>query len=160
MQNARLDEAQAGIKTARKNISNLRYADDTTLMAESKELKSLSVRLKEESLKACWKLNSKKLRSSHPVPSLHGKQKENKWKQWQILFSWAPKPLRMVSTARKLKDICSLEEKLWKISVLKSSDITFLIKVCIFKAMAFPVVMYRCESGTIKKAKGTRIDDS
>ena len=71
---ARLDEAQAGIKTARRNINNLKYADDTTLMAESKEeLKSLLMRLKEKSEKACWKLNSKKLRSSHPVPSLHGK---------------------------------------------------------------------------------------
>ena len=71
---ARLYEAQAGIKTARRNINNLKYADDTTLMAESKEeLKSLLMRLKEESEMACWKLNSKKLRSSHPVPSLHGK---------------------------------------------------------------------------------------
>ena len=70
---ARLDEAQAGIKTARRNINNLRYADDTTLKAESKELKSLLMRLKEKSEKACWKLNSKKLRASHPVPSLHGK---------------------------------------------------------------------------------------
>ena len=71
---ARLDEAQAGIKTARRNINNLKYADDTTLMAESKEeLKSLLMKLKEKSEKACWKLNSKKLRSSHPVPSLHGK---------------------------------------------------------------------------------------
>ena len=74
MQNAGLVELQARIRIAGRNINNLKYADDTTLMAESKEeLKSLLMRLKEESEKACWKLNSKKLRSSHPVPSLHGK---------------------------------------------------------------------------------------
>ena len=74
MQNARLDESQAGIKITVRNISTLRYADDTTLMAESKEeLKSLLMRMKEDSEKADLKLNMKKLRSWHPVPSLHGK---------------------------------------------------------------------------------------
>ena len=74
MQNARLDEAQAGIKIVRRNINNLRYADDTTLMAESEEeLKSLLMKVKEESQKAGLKLNIQKLRSWHPVPSLHGK---------------------------------------------------------------------------------------
>ena len=74
MQNARLDEAQAGIKIARRNINNLRYADDTTLMAESKEeLKSLLMKVKEESEKAGLKLNIQKLRSWHLVPSLHAK---------------------------------------------------------------------------------------
>ena len=74
MRNAGLDEAQAGIKIARRNINNLRYADDTTLMAESKkELKSLLMKVKEESEKAGLKLNIQKLRSWHPVPSLHGK---------------------------------------------------------------------------------------
>ena len=74
MQNARLDEAQAGIKIVRRNINNLRYADDTTLMAESEEeLKSLLMKVKEESPKAGLKLNIQKLRSWHPVPSLHGK---------------------------------------------------------------------------------------
>ena len=74
MQNARLDEAQAGIKIVRGNINNLRYADDTTLMAESKEeLKSLLMRVKEESKKGGLKLNIQKTRSRHPVPSLHGK---------------------------------------------------------------------------------------
>ena len=75
MINARLDEAQAGIKIARININNLRYADDTTLMTERKEeLKSLLMRVKEEREKAGLKLNIQKLRSWHPVPSLHGKQ--------------------------------------------------------------------------------------
>ena len=74
MQNARLDEAQAGIKFARRNINNLRYADDTTLMAESKEeLKSLLMKVKEENEKVGLKLNIQKIRSWYPVPSLHGK---------------------------------------------------------------------------------------
>ena len=73
MRNARLDEAQAGIKIAERNINNLRYADDTTLMAENKELKSLSMKVKEESGKVGLKLNFRKLRSWHLVPSLHGK---------------------------------------------------------------------------------------
>ena len=74
LQNARLDEAQAGIKISRKNINNLRYGDDTTLVAESeKEIKSLSMKVKEESEKAGLNLTFKKLRSWHPVPSLHGK---------------------------------------------------------------------------------------
>ena len=76
MRNAGLDEAQAGIKLARRNINNLRYADDTTLLAESEEeLKSLSMRMKEESEKAGLKLNIQKLRSWHPVPSLHANRK-------------------------------------------------------------------------------------
>ena len=80
MRNAGLDEAQAGIKIARKNINNLRYADDTTLMAESdKELKSLLMKVREESEKPGLKL--KKQRSWHPVPSLHGKWMEIQWKQ-------------------------------------------------------------------------------
>ena len=74
MQNAILDEAQAGIKIAGRNINNLRYADETTLMAESEELKSLLMKVKEESEKAGIKLNIQKLRSGHPGPSLHGKQ--------------------------------------------------------------------------------------
>ena len=73
MRNAGLDEAQAGIKIARSNVDNLRYADDTTLMEESEELKSLLMKVKEESEKVGLKLNIRKLRSWHPVPSLHGK---------------------------------------------------------------------------------------
>ena len=82
MRNAKLDEAQAGIKIARRNINNLRYSDDTTLMAESEEeLKSLPMRVKEESEKAGLKLNIQKLRSWHLVPSLHGKLMGKQWKQ-------------------------------------------------------------------------------
>ena len=85
MQHAGMDEAKAGIKIAGRNINNLRYADDTTLKAESQEeLKSLLIKVKEESEKFGLKLNiQKKLRSWHPVPSLHGKQMGKQWKQWQ-----------------------------------------------------------------------------
>ena len=83
------------------------------------------------------------------------------WKHWQTLFSWAPKSLQMVTAAMKLKDICSLEEKLWQTldSILKSREITLLTKVHIVKAMVFPVVMNGCESWTIKKAEHQRTDD-
>ena len=78
MENTRVDESQAGIKIARRNISNFRYADDTTIMAESKELKSLLMKMKEESEKVGLKLSIQKLRSWHLIPSLHGKQKRDK----------------------------------------------------------------------------------
>ena len=81
MRNAGLEEAQAGIKIAGRNIKNLRYADDTTLMAESKELKSLLMKVKEESEKAGYNSAFRKLRPWHPVPSLHGKWMVKPWKQ-------------------------------------------------------------------------------
>ena len=114
MQNAGLDEAQAGIKTARRNINNLRYADDTTLMAESKELKSLLMKVKEKSEKVGLKLNihKTKIMTSGPITSWQidgwGKSGSSDW----TLFSWAPKSLQMMTAAMKLKDTCSLEEKL------------------------------------------------
>ena len=80
MRNAGVDEAQAGIKIARRNINNLRYADDITLMAESKELKSLWMKVKEESEKAGLKLNIQKIKSWHPVPPLQGKWMGKQWK--------------------------------------------------------------------------------
>ena len=113
MWNAGLDEAQAGIKITGKNINNLRYADDTTLMTESEELKSLLVKVKEESEKTGLKLNIQKTKimASSPITS------------WQIVgetmekvkdfFFWAPKSLQIVTAAMKLKDACSLEERLW-----------------------------------------------
>jgi len=110
MRSAELEEAQAGIKTVGRNINNLRYADDTTLMAESEEeLKSLLMKVKEESEKVGLKYNIQKTRSWHPVPSLHGKQMG---KQWQSLFWGAPKSLQMVTAVMKLKEACSLKEKL------------------------------------------------
>ena len=112
MRNAGLDEAQAVFKIARRNINNLSYADNTTLMAESEEeLKILLMKVKQESEKAGLKLNIQKTKimASCPIPSWQiGKQ----WKQWQTLFSWAPKSLQTVTAAMKLKDACSLEEKL------------------------------------------------
>ena len=81
MRNVGLEETQAGFKIAGRNIINLRYADDTTLMAESEELKSLLMKVKEESEKVGLKLNIQKTRSRHPVPSLYGQQKRKKWRQ-------------------------------------------------------------------------------
>ena len=110
MRNAGLEEAQAGIKIDGRNINNLRYPDDTTLMAESEEeLQSLLMRVKEESEKVGLKL---KLRSWHLGPLLHGKQMEEQWKQWLTLFWGAPKSLQMVTDSMKLKDAYSLEGKL------------------------------------------------
>ena len=113
MQNARLDEAQAGIKISGRNINNLRYADDTTLMAESEEeLKSLLMKVKEESEKVGLKLNIQKTKimASGPITSwqIDGKL----WKQWLTLFFWAPNSLQMVTAATKLKDAYFLEGKL------------------------------------------------
>ena len=113
MRNVGLDEAQAGIKIAGRNINNLRYADDTILMAESEELKSLLMKVKEESENIGLKLNiqKSKIMASGPITS------------WQIdgetmetvadFIFWTPKSLQMVTAAMKLKDIYSLEEKLW-----------------------------------------------
>ena len=113
MGNTGLDEAQAGIKIAGKNINNLRYADDTTLMAETEEeLKSLLMKVKEESEKADLKINiqKNKIMASGPITSwqIDGETMETV----RYLFSWAPKSLQMVTASMKLKDACSLEEKL------------------------------------------------
>ena len=108
-----LEESQAGIKIAGRNINNLRYADDTTLMTESEEeLKSFLMMLKEESEKTGLKLNIQKMKIMVSGPITLWQIDGEKWKQWQTLFSWAPKSLQMVTAAMKLKDACSLEEKL------------------------------------------------
>ena len=113
--NAGLDESQTRIKIARRNISSFRYADDTIPMAESEEeLKSLLMKVKEESEKPELKLKFKKLRSCHPVLSLKGKQMGKMWKECRISFPWALKSLQTVTAALKLKYTCSLEEKLWQ----------------------------------------------
>ena len=114
MRNAGLDEAQAGIKTARRNINNLRYADDTTLMAESEEeVKSHLIKVKEESEKVGLKLSIQKTKImvSGPITSwqIDGETKE----KVRDFILGAPKSLQMVTSAMKLKDACSLEEKLW-----------------------------------------------
>ena len=108
MQNARLDEAQDGIKIAGRNINNLRYADDTTLMA-----KSLLMKVKKESEKVSLKPNIQKLISGHQVPSLHYNRWGNSRNSIWLYFGEFPKSLQMVTADMKLKDAYSLEEKLW-----------------------------------------------
>ena len=154
MRNTRLEEAQAGIKIARRNINNLRYADDTTLMAESEEeLKSLLMKLKEKSGKVGLKLNIQetKIMASSPITSgkLMGKQ-------CQTLFFWASKSLQMVITAMKIRHLLLGRKVVTKLdSVLK--NITLPTKVHIVKAMFFLVVMYGCENWTLKKAEGEEL---
>ena len=109
MQNARLDEAQAGIKTAERNINNLRYADDTTLMAESEEeLKSLLMRVKEESEKVGLNSTFRKLKSWHLVPSLHGET----WETVSDFILGGSKITAGGDCSHEIKNTCSLEEKL------------------------------------------------
>ena len=153
MRNAGLDEAQAGIKIAGRNINNLRYEDDTTLMAESKEeLKSLLTKVKEESEKVGLKLNIQKTKimESSAITS------------WQIDgetvadFIFGGSNISADSdSSHEIKRHLLLGRKLITIldSLLKSRDITLPTKVHLVKAMIFPVVMYGCESWTIKKAE-------
>ena len=156
MWNARVDEAQARIKIAWRNINNLRYADNTTLMAESKEeLKSLLMKVKEESENVGLKFNSEN--KDHGIWSHHFMA--NRWgnngNSDRVYLGGAPKSLQKVTTAMKWKDAYSLEEKLRS----KCRDITLPTKVHLIKVMVFPVVMYGYESWTIKKAEHQRIDD-
>ena len=158
MRNAGLEEAQAGIKIAGRNINNLRYPDDTTLMAESEEeLKSLLMKVKEESEKVGWKLNIQKTKmmASGPITS------------WQIDGETVPDFIFPGSKITADGD-CSHEIKRCLLfgrkvmtsldSILKRRDITLPTKVHLVKAMVFPVVVYGCESWTIKKAEYWRID--
>ena len=158
MRNAGMEEAQAGIKIARRNRNNLRYADDTTLMAESEEeLKSLLMKVKEESGKAGLKLNIQKTKIMAPGPIT----------SWEIdgetvsdfIFEDSKitadgdrshETKRCFLVGRKV--MTNLE------SIFKSRDITLSTKIHLVKAMFFPVVMYGCESWTIKKAGCRRID--
>ena len=155
MWNARLDEAQTGIKIAGGNINNLRYADDTTIMAESKEeLKNLLMKLKEESEKAGLKLNMQKIKiiAFGPITSwpIDGETMETV-RDFIFLGSkitadgdYSHEIIRRLLLGRK--DMTNLD------NIYKSRNITLLTNVCLLKAMVFPVVMYGCESWTIKKA--------
>ena len=158
MRNAGLEEAQARIKIARRNINNLRYTDDTTLMAES-ELKSLLMKVKEESEKVGLKLNIKKaITASGPITS------------WQIDGETVETVADFILGGSKITTDgdCSHEIKRCLLlgrkvmtnldNILKRRDITLPTKVCLVKAMVFPVVMYRCESWTIKKPECRKIE--
>ena len=163
MRNVGLEEAQAGIKIAGRNINNLRYADDTTLMAESEELKSLLMKVKEEeseSEKVGLKLNIQKTKimASGPITS------------WQIDGETVETVGDFIFLGSQITadGDCSHEIKRCLLlgrkvmtnldSILKSRDITLPTKVRLVKAMVFPVAMYRCESWTVKKAECRRID--
>ena len=153
MRNAGLDEAQAGIKIAWRNINNLRYTDDTTLMAESEELKSLLMKVKEESEKVDLKLNiwKTKIMASSPITL------------WQIDGETVETVTDFILGGSKITpdSDCSHEIKRRLLlgrkaminldSILNSRDIALPTKVCVVKAMVFPVVMYGCESWTVKK---------
>ena len=161
MQNARLYEAQAGIKIARRNINNLRYTDDTTLMAESEDkLKSLMMKVKEKSEKAGLKLSIQKTKimASGPIIS------------WQIdgetmetvidFIFWGSKITADGDCSHEIKRHLLFGRKVMTNldSILKSRNVTLPTKVHLVKATVFPVVMYGCESWTIKKGEGQRID--
>ena len=158
MRNAELDEAQAGIKISRRNINNLRYADDTTLMAESEEeLKSLLMKVKEESEKVGLKLNIQKTKimASGPITS------------WEIdgetvsdFIFLGSKITADGDCSHEIKRRLFLGRKVMTNldSILKSRDVTLPTKVHLVKTMVFPVVMYGCESWTVKKAEHRRID--
>ena len=159
MRNTGLEEAQAGIKIAGRNISNLRYADDTTLTAESEEeLKSLLMNVKEESENIGLKLNIQKTNmASGPITSwqIDGETKDT---VAEFVFK-APKSLQMVTAAMKLRHLLLGRKVMTNLdSIFKSRDITFPTKVHLVKAMVFPVVRYGCESWTIKKAERRIID--
>ena len=154
MKNARLGKAQVGIKIARRNINNLRYADDTTPMAENKEKpKSFLMEMKKQTEKAGLKLNVQKTKiiASGPITS------------WQIDGETVETATNFIlggskitgdgDCSHEIKRCLLLGRKVIPTSILKSRGITLPTKVCLVKAMVFPVVMYGCESWTIKKAE-------
>ena len=158
MRNAGLDEAQAGIKIARRNINNLIYADDTTLMAGSEELKNLLMKVKEESEKVVLNFNIQKTKimASGPITSrqIDGERVET---VTDFIFGG---PKSDGDCSHEIKRYLLLGRKVMTNldSILKSRDITLPTKIPLIKAMVFPVVRYGCESLTIKKAKHQRID--
>ena len=156
MRNAVLEEAQAGIKIARRNINNLKYADDTTLMTEGEEeLKSLWMKVKEDSEKVGLKLNIQKTKimASGPIASwqIDGETVET---VSEFIF-WGSKITADGDCSHEIKRRLFLGRKVMTNldSILKSRDITLPAKVRQVKAMVFPVVMYGCESWTVKKAE-------
>ena len=161
MRNAGLDEAQAGIKIAWRNINNLRYADDTTLMAESEEeLERLLMKVKEESEEVGLKLNIQKTKIMASVPITSCQMDGETVKTVTDFIFLGSKITANCDCSHEIKRHFLFGRKVMTNleSVLKSRDIALLTKVCIVKAMVFPVVMYGCESWTVKKAEHRRID--
>ena len=161
MRNGGLDEAQAGIRIVGRNTSNLRYADDTTLMAErEEELKSLLMKAKEESEKVSLKLNIQKTKimASGPITSweIGGEMVET---VSDFIF-WGSKITADGDCSHEIIRCLLLGRKVMTNldSIFKSRDITLPTKVCLVKAMVFPLVVYGCECWTIKKAEHRRID--
>ena len=160
MRNAGLDEAQAAIKIARRNINNFRYTDDTTLMAESEELKSLLMKVKEESEKVGLQfyIQETKIMACGPIIS------------WQIDGETMETVTDFLFLGSKITADCDCSHEIKRHlllggkvmtnldTILKSIDITLSTKVQIVKAIVFPVVMYGCESWTIKKAESRKTD--
>ena len=157
MRNAGLEEAQTEIKIARRNINNLKYADDTTLIAEREELKSLLMKVKEESEKVGLKLKIQKTKimASGPITSreIHGETVSG------FVF-WGSKITADGDCSHEIKRCLLLGRKVMTNldNIFESRDITLPTKVCLVKAMVFPAVMYGCESWTVKKAEHQRID--
>ena len=162
MRHSGLEEAQIGIKIAGRNINNIRYSDDTTLMAESEEeLKSFLMKVKEESEKVGLKLNIRKTKimASGPIASweIDG---ETVGTVSDFFFFLGSKITANGDCSHEIKRFLHLGRKVMTNldSILKGRDITLRTKVCLVKAMVFPVVIYRCESWTVKKAEHRRID--
>ena len=156
MRNAGLEEAQAGFKIAGRNISKLRYADDTTFMAESEEeLKSLLMKVKEESEKVRLKLNIQKTKIMASGPITLWQTDEKRVETVADFIFLGCKMTADGDCSHEIKRRLLLGRKVMTNldSILKSRDITLPTKVCLVKAMVFPVVMYGCESWTVKKAE-------
>ena len=142
-----LEETQAGIKIAGRNINNLRYADDTTLMAESEEeLKSLSMKMKEESEKVCWKLNIQKTKIMASGPITSWQIDGETMKSMTDFIFWGSKITADGDCSHEIKRCLLLGRKVKTSldSILKSRDIILPTKIRLVKAMVFPVVMYGC----------------
>ena len=161
MRNAVLDEAQAGIKIARRNINNLRYTDDITVTAESEEeLKSFLRKVKEENENVSLKLNIQKTKIMAFDPITLWKIDGETVEMMTDLILWGSKIIADGDCSHEIKQHLLLGRKVMinLDSILKSRDITLPTKVCLVKAMIFPVVMYECESWSLKKAEPGRID--
>ena len=161
MRNTRLKEAQAGIKIAGRNTNNLRYADDTTLMAESEEeLKSLLMKVKEKSEKVGLKLNIQKTKIMESSPITSWEIDGETVKTVSDFIFWGSKITADGDCSHEIKRRLLLGRKIMTNldSIFKSRDITLPAKVRLVKAMIFPVVMYGCESWTVKKTEHRRID--